>query len=91
MSDTPVTSVDVPLETGGAVDPADVVRSTQIVTVHHNPGDPLETAEDAAAREQLASEQDDHVDSLPTIPEYDGVDTTSVDGNYDTRSNIVRP
>lgn len=93
MSDpvTTTTEVEVPLETGGALDPAQVAQSTQIVTVHHNPGSPLATQSDLDASAAYQAEIADAEDTRVVPVEYDGIDTRTPDANYATRSNIVKP
>jgi hypothetical protein len=60
----------------------------------HVPGMAVETKSDREAREQHEAAKaagDPGLEVNAHVKEYDGIDTRSADGNYDTRSNIVRP
>lgn len=85
------TQVEVPLETGGVHAPEKVAQSTQIVTVHHNPGSPLATQEDLDASEAYNASLVPAVVLVPVEYGEGGIDTRTAEGNYATRSNIVRP
>lgn len=67
---------------------APLAETTVAVTAVHVPGAPLVTQADADAQVDdllLAS------DGALHVAEYNGVDTTHPEANYDSRSNVVRP
>lgn len=64
----------------------------EVTTSVHMPGAPVTTPEDEkSSREFEAALAKVETDTAVVPVEYDGIDTTSPDANYDTRSNIVRP
>lgn len=71
----------------------DEVGDVQVaVTAVHVPGTPLPRVEDeASSRAFEADVAAAAPDAAPLPLEYDGIDTRTPDGNYDTRSNIERP